>query len=142
MPCRTGSARPRASVGPYSPGPYRPVVSSPYIKSTAVAAALSALDEGRTPERPVFREAVRALLAILAERAPGRSVEVRVPPYGAVQCIPGPRHTRGTPANVVEMEPATWLALATGRLDWADAITEGRVRVSGIRADLAGYLPL
>ncbi|MFG3703168.1 sterol carrier family protein [Micromonospora sp. NPDC047670] len=117
-------------------------MSSPHIKSAAVAAALSALDEGRTPERPVLREAVRALLATLAERAPGRSVEVRVPPYGAVQCIPGPRHTRGTPPNVVEMDPATWLAVATGRLEWAEAITQGRVQVSGIRADLSAHLPL
>ncbi|MEU2660960.1 sterol carrier family protein [Micromonospora sp. NPDC007220] len=117
-------------------------MSSPHTKSAAVAAALSALDEGRTPERPVLREAVRALLTVLAERAPGRSVEVRVPPYGAVQCVPGPRHTRGTPANVVEMEPETWLAVATGRLDWAEAITQGRVRVSGIRADLSAHLPL
>ncbi|MFC4149073.1 sterol carrier family protein [Micromonospora mangrovi] len=117
-------------------------MSSPHIKSAAVAAALSALDEGRTPERPVFREAVRTLLTVLAERAPGRSVEVRVPPYGAVQCVAGPRHTRGTPPNVVETDPATWLALATGRLEWATAVTEGRVRVSGNRADLSGYLPL
>ncbi|MEH1056997.1 sterol carrier family protein [Micromonospora sp. CPCC 206171] len=117
-------------------------MSSPHIKSAAVAAALSALDEGRTPERPVYREAVRALLTALAERAPGRSVEVRVPPYGAVQCLPGPRHTRGTPPNVVEMDPATWLALATGRLSWAEAVTEGRVQVSGNRADLSAQLPL
>ncbi|MEU8296028.1 sterol carrier family protein [Micromonospora sp. NPDC048909] len=117
-------------------------MSSPHIKSAAVAAALSALDEGRTPERPVLREAVRTLLVVLAERAPGRSVEVRVPPYGAVQCVPGPRHTRGTPPNVVEMDPATWLAVATGRLDWAEAVTEGRVRVSGPRGDLSAHLPL
>ncbi|ATO17936.1 sterol carrier family protein [Micromonospora sp. WMMA1998] len=107
-----------------------------------MSAALTALDEGRTPERPVLREAVRTLLAALAERAPGRSVEVRVPPYGAVQCVTGPRHTRGTPPNVVEMDPATWLAVATGRLGWAEAVTEGRVRVSGIRADLSAYLPI
>ncbi|MEU2612314.1 sterol carrier family protein [Micromonospora sp. NPDC007271] len=107
-----------------------------------MAAALTALDEGRTPERPVFREAVRALLVVLAERAPGRSVEVRVPPYGAVQCVAGPRHTRGTPPNVVEMDPTTWLALATGRLGWAEAVTQGRVRVSGVRADLSPHLPL
>ncbi|MEU3452631.1 sterol carrier family protein [Micromonospora sp. NPDC006766] len=117
-------------------------MSSPRPKSAAVTAALTALDEGRTPERPVFREAVRTLLAALAERAPGRSVEVRVPPYGAVQCVSGPRHTRGTPPNVVEMDPATWLALATGRLGWAEAVTEGRVRVSGVRADLSAHLPL
>ncbi|MFG1675163.1 sterol carrier family protein [Micromonospora sp. NPDC049282] len=105
-------------------------------------AALTALDEGRTPERPVLREAVRTLLAALTARAPGRSVEVRVPPYGAVQCVTGPRHTRGTPPNVVEMDPATWLAVATGRLGWAEAVTEGRVRVSGNRADLSAYLPI
>ncbi|MBM0237321.1 hypothetical protein JNW88_09405 [Micromonospora sp. ATA32] len=142
MPCLTGSARPRASVGRGALASYRPVVSSPHIKSAAVAAALTALDEGRTPERPVLREAVRTLLAVLAERAPGRSVEVRVPPYGAVQCVPGPRHTRGTPPNVVEMDPATWLAVATGRLGWAEAVTQGRVRVSGVRADLSDHLPL
>ncbi|GAA4566139.1 sterol carrier family protein [Micromonospora coerulea] len=117
-------------------------MSSPHIKSAAVTAALTALDEGRTPERPVYREAVRTLLAVLAERAPGRSVEVRVPPYGAVQCVAGPRHTRGTPPNVVETDPATWLALATGRLGWAEAVTEGRVRTSGIRADISAHLPL
>ncbi|MEU0152816.1 sterol carrier family protein [Micromonospora fulviviridis] len=117
-------------------------MSSPHTYSAAVAVTLTALDEGRTPDRPVFREAVRTLLAVLAERAPGRSVEVRVPPYGAVQCVAGPRHTRGTPPNVVEMDPATWLALATGRLGWAEAVTEGRVRVSGVRADLSEYLPL
>ncbi|MFI7519223.1 sterol carrier family protein [Micromonospora globbae] len=117
-------------------------MSSPHIKSAAVATALSALDEGRVPERPVLREAVRTLLAALAERAPGRSVEVRVPPYGAIQCLPGPRHTRGTPPNVVEVDPETWLRVATGRLEWADAVTEGRVQVSGVRADLSAHLPL
>ncbi|WP_329017376.1 sterol carrier family protein [Micromonospora rifamycinica] len=117
-------------------------MSSPHIKSAVVLAALTALDEGRTPERAVYREAVRALLAALADRSPGRSVEVRVPPYGAVQCLPGPRHTRGTPPNVVEMGPATWLALATGRLSWAEAVTDGRVQVSGNRADLSDHLPL
>jgi hypothetical protein len=142
MPCLTGSARPRASVRCSTCGSYRPVVSSPHSKSAAVVAALSALDEGRTPERPVFREAVRSLLAVLAERAPGRSVEVRVPPYGAIQCVPGPRHTRGTPPNVVEMSPQTWVELATGRLVWADAVADGRVQVSGVRADISAYLPL
>nr|WP_091252110.1 sterol carrier family protein [Micromonospora matsumotoense] len=117
-------------------------MSSPHIKSAVVLAAMTALDEGRTPERPVYREAVRTLLTVLAERAPGRSVEVRVPPYGAVQCVPGPRHTRGTPPNVVEMAADTWLALATGRLSWAQAVTDGRVQVSGNRADLSAHLPL
>ncbi|MFF5176856.1 sterol carrier family protein [Micromonospora sp. NPDC000316] len=117
-------------------------MSSPHSKSAAVAAALSALDEGRTAERPVLREAVRSLLAVLAERAPGRSVEVRVPPYGAIQCVPGPRHTRGNPPNVVEMSPVTWLELASGRIGWDEAVTDGRVQVSGIRADISTYLPL
>lgn len=105
-------------------------------------AALSAFDEGRIPDRPVLRAAVRALLTVLAERVPGRSVEVRVPPYGAVQCVSGPRHTRGTPANVVETDPETWLRVATGRVSWVEAVATGRVRVSGVRADLAPYLPL
>lgn len=142
MPCLTGSSLPRAGHERDGAESYRPVVSSPHSKSAAVAAALTALDEGRAPERPVFREAVRTLLATLAERAPGRSVEVRVPPYGAVQCVAGPRHTRGTPPNVVEMDPTTWLELATGRLRWVEAVAEGRVRVSGVRADLSAHLPL
>lgn len=86
--------------------------------------------------------AVRYSLEELAARAPGRSVEVRVPPYGAVQCIEGPRHTRGTPTNVVETDPATWLALVTGALGWATARERGAVRASGSRADLSGHLPL
>jgi hypothetical protein len=89
-----------------------------------------------------MRDAVRALLGALADLAPGRSVEVRVPPYGAIQCVPGPRHTRGTPPNVIETDPRTWIDLATGRSAWADAVQSGRVRASGNRADLAPYLPL
>ena len=88
------------------------------------------------------RDAVRFLLEELAAQAPGRSVEVRVPPHGAVQCIPGPRHTRGTPPNVVETDPMTWVALATGGISWADAMAEGRVHASGERADLSGFLPV
>lgn len=90
----------------------------------------------------VVRTAVRFTLEELAASSPGRSVEVRVPPAGAVQAIEGPRHTRGTPPNVVETDPATWLALATGRLSWAEATASGRVRASGARADLAPVLPV
>jgi hypothetical protein len=108
----------------------------------AVPAALAELDAGREPTRPLLRDATRVLLAALVELAPGRSVEVRVPPYGAVQCVAGPRHTRGTPPNVVETDPLTWLLLAAGRLPWAEAVADGRVRASGVRADLAAYLPL
>lgn len=86
--------------------------------------------------------AVRYLLEELAEIAPGNSVEVRVPPLGATQCIEGPRHTRGTPPNVVEMAPETWFDLATGRLAWADAISSGSVSASGVRATLEEVLPL
>lgn len=81
-------------------------------------------------------------LAVLEDRAPGHSVEVRVPPYAAVQVIPGVRHTRGTPPAVVEMDAATWIALATGELAWTDAESSGRVRASGERADLSPHLPL
>lgn len=81
-------------------------------------------------------------LAVLVERAPGRSVEVRIPPYAAVQAVPGVRHSRGTPPAVVETDAATWLDLATGALTWADAVAKGRVIASGERADLTPYLPL
>ncbi|WP_375401054.1 sterol carrier family protein [uncultured Amnibacterium sp.] len=93
-------------------------------------------------ERSVLANAVRYLLQRLAERSEGNTVEVRVPPFGAVQCIRGPRHTRGTPPNVVEMDAPTWLALATGATPWADAVAAGRISASGTRADLSGHLPV
>lgn len=93
-------------------------------------------------DRSTLAMAVRYTLQLLAEQAPGGTVEVRVPPHGAVQCIEGPKHTRGTPPNVVETDAATWLALATGDLSWADARTSGRVHASGQRADLADVLPV
>lgn len=92
--------------------------------------------------RTVLATAVRYTLEELASVAPGRSVEVRVPPFAAVQCVEGPRHTRGTPTNVVETDPQTWLGLATGRLAWVDAEASGALRASGQRADLAAYLPV
>lgn len=88
------------------------------------------------------KEQVKRHLAALKTRAPGRSVEVRVPPYAAVQVIGGGTHTRGTPRAVVETDPETWIALATGELTWTDAVASGRVRASGERADLSPYLPL
>ena len=93
-------------------------------------------------DRAVTATAVRFLLQRLAERSLGNSVEVRVPPFGAVQCIAGPRHTRGTPPNVVEMDAPVWVALATGQRDWADAVQAGAVRASGSRADLTGHIPV
>ncbi len=86
--------------------------------------------------------AVRFTLEELADVAPGHAVEVRIPPAGAVQCVEGPRHTRGTPPNVVETDPQTWLELASGTLTWSDATAQGRIRASGDRADLTGLLPL
>jgi Bacterial SCP ortholog len=103
---------------------------------------LASLAEGESPQRPALREAVRALLADLAAAAPGRSVEVRVPPFGAIQCVEGPRHTRGTPSNVVEMDPVTFVELAAGRLSWAGALKDGRIRASGVRADISYLFPI
>lgn len=93
-------------------------------------------------DRQTVATAVRFLLEELAELAPGNSVEVRVPPFGATQCVAGPRHTRGTPPNVIEMNPQTWIALATGGLDWSAALADSRVAASGTRANLDGLLPL
>jgi Bacterial SCP ortholog len=93
-------------------------------------------------DRPTIGTAVRFTLEQLAELAPGGTVEVRVPPYAVVQCVAGPRHTRGTPPNVVETDPVTWLELATGALAWADAVQAGRVLASGNRADLSDWLPV
>jgi hypothetical protein len=107
---------------------------------TGGPAVRAALDGGA--DRNTTAAAVRYLLQLLAERAPGNTVEVRVPPYGAVQCIPGPRHTRGTPPNVIETDAATFLALASGRAEWADALASGSVHASGQRATLDGLLPL
>jgi hypothetical protein len=91
---------------------------------------------------PTPRELVKHYLAELKARAPGRSVEVRVPPYAAVQVIGGGTHTRGTPRAVIETDADTWIALATGALTWTEAVAAGRVRASGERADLSAYLPL
>ena len=107
-----------------------------------VVSVLRALDGDCAPEPDELRDAARYLLALLAARHPGRVLEVRIPPVAAVQCLPGPVHTRGTPPNVVETDPVTWVRLATGRLGWADAVGSGVVHASGPRADLAAYLPL
>ena len=106
-------------------------------------AVLGWLDGGPAPEHAVLRAAVKQSLTALAAAAPGHSVEVRVPPYGAVQCVSGPRHTRGTPPNTVETDARTWLALVTGRAGWAEALRTGRLTASGSRAaEVAALLPL
>jgi hypothetical protein len=106
------------------------------VQAQLMGAGLDSADE------QTLATACRYLLEELAERAPGNSVEVRVPPYGATQCIEGPRHTRGTPPNTVEMNPNTWFALATGSLSWSQALAEAKVLASGTRADLSEVLPL
>ena len=108
------------------------------IPAAVGQAAVRAADR----DRDTTATAVRWLLQVLAETAEGNTVEVRVPPFGAVQAIEGPRHTRGTPPNVIETDAATWLALATGSLSWADAMAQGVIAASGTRADLTAYLPL
>ena len=111
------------------------------IDSTVGRAAVAAWTDGdRT--RSTTATAVRFTLAELAARAPGGSVEVRVPPFGAVQCIDGTTHRRGTPPAVIETDATTWLELATGALTWVDAVASGRVIASGERADLSALLPL
>ena len=118
--------------------------ADPAKTRAAVAAVAPWLRDGSLPEPPrdQLADAVRLTARTLSAVAPGASVEVRVPPFVAVQCIAGPRHTRGTPPNVVETDPRTWLELATGGLKWTDAVAEGRVTASGSRADLAALLPL
>jgi hypothetical protein len=109
-----------------------------------VAAALDRVAAGppEGADRADLRLLTKHFLAILEQRAPGHSVEVRVPPYAAVQVVPGVRHTRGTPPAVVETDAATWIALATGELSWAAALAAARVSASGERTDLTPYLPL
>lgn len=107
------------------------------LEAVRTAAAASA-----RPARTDHATAVRYLLQLLAEKAPGNSVEMRVPPFGAVQVVEGPRHTRGTPPNVVETDPDTWIALATGAEHWRDAAASGRIRASGTRSDISALLPL
>jgi hypothetical protein len=91
---------------------------------------------------PEILQQVKRSLSALTIKAPGRAIEVRVPPYAAVQCGEGPIHTRGTPPNTIEMDAQTWLALASGELSWEQAVASGAVLASGLRADLAQYLPL
>ncbi|GGM16846.1 hypothetical protein GCM10011594_41110 [Nakamurella endophytica] len=110
-------------------------------EASAALAAAAAADLAAVPTAEL-RSWVRTTLHWFAQRHPGRSVEVRVPPVAAVQAIEGPRHTRGTPPNVVEMTPQVWLSLVSGRQTWAAAVAAGSVRASGTRADLSAQLPL
>lgn len=98
---------------------------------------------GPAPDRDGLAAAVRLTARTLGAVAPGHSVEVRIPPFAAVQCIAGPRHTRGTPPNVVETDPRTWLLLVTGMVSLSDAQRSGALRFSGSRAgEIGHWLPL
>ncbi|MGH3385349.1 MAG: sterol carrier family protein [Nocardioidaceae bacterium] len=110
--------------------------------SVEVAGWLRALSVTEPPPGDALRGLTKHFLAVLASRAPGKSVEVRVPPYAAIQCIEGARHTRGTPPATVETDPSTWIRLATGELSWRQAVDDGRLRASGERSDLTPLLPL
>ncbi len=108
---------------------------------TVVGPALARFREGAA-DAGDLRLLTKHLLALLVDKAPGGAVEVRVPPYAVAQCVEGTRHTRGTPPAVVETDPATWIALAAGDLDWHDAEDAGRLTASGERSDLSPLLPL
>jgi hypothetical protein len=117
-------------------------ISAEELRSVLAPTAAWLAGEAEQPPRAVLGAAVKTSARWLAQQVPGRSVELRVPPFVAVQCVPGPRHTRGTPPNVVETDAATWLRLATGALSWAEAVGAGKVSASGNRADLSDHLPL
>lgn len=119
--------------------------ADPAATRAAVAALQGWLRDASQPApgRSALADAVRLTARTLAQSAPGASVEVRVPPFVAVQCVAGTRHTRGTPPNVVEADPRTWLLLATGLVGFAEAVRTGRVDASGARAsDIARWLPI
>jgi Bacterial SCP ortholog len=124
-----------------APSTTSPALADPSTAELVELVALG-LQRGLAPDRVALRLTVRVLADTLATAHPGRSVEVRIPPFAAVQCIPGPRHTRGTPPNVVETDPATFVALACGFESWDAAVRDGRVHASGERADLRAFLPL
>jgi hypothetical protein len=117
-------------------------ISADELRGVLAPAAGWLAGEAEQPPRAVLSAAVKTSARWLAQQVPGRSVELRVPPFVAVQCVPGPRHTRGTPPNVVETDAATWLRLASGAVSWAEAVADGKVSASGNRADLSPHLPL
>jgi uncharacterized protein (TIGR03083 family) len=131
-------------------GPRGPVTALDFARTRTLDLVVHCDDASRSrPDgppvelrRPALASAVRIAATILTQQAPGRSVEVRVPPFAAVQAVAGPRHTRGTPPNTVETDALTWLRLATGRLAFAEALADGRVQATGSRGDLSAFLPL
>jgi hypothetical protein len=126
------------------PNRYRSPVARRLTPATPdeVAAWLERLGSADGPDPHVLRNLTKHFLALLAQRAPGNSVEVRVPPYAAVQCVAGTRHTRGTPPAIVETDAVTWIRLATGDQAWDEAVADGSLTHSGERSDLSPMLPL
>jgi uncharacterized protein (TIGR03083 family) len=145
-----GASAPTLSGGTVLDGPRGPITAADWFRTRLLDIVVHCDDLSRSfPDRdpvrlarPALADAVRLLASMLATRYRGGSVEVRIPPFVAVQCIAGPRHTRGTPPNVVETDAVTFLRLATGRLGWAQARASALVRASGLRADLSEQLPL
>lgn len=119
-----------------------PIRASAMLRTRVNELVVHSGDAGVALDRRALRVSARMLADVLAERNPGRSVEVRVPPYAAVQIGDGPTHTRGTPPNVVECAPAAFVAVATGRRTWADVLAAGEITASGSRATLEPYVPL
>lgn len=117
-------------------------MSKPRISATLGRQAVTEVLSGSSADKEQLALAVRYLLQVMAQDHPGKSVELRVPPYGAVQCVEGPDHTRGTPANVVEMSAENWVRLATGELQWSELVAAGAISASGTRSDLSSQLPL
>jgi hypothetical protein len=122
--------------------PARLKPADPLEAAAARARMAAAIEAGEEPARADLKLLTKHYLALLEGRAPGKSVEVRVPPYAAIQCIEGVRHTRGTPPAVIETDAGTWIALASGELQWAEAEAGHLLRASGERTDLSRYLPL
>lgn len=124
------------------PAPTLPTMARTVTREQLAAALAALAAAGPDPDRATTAEAVRASLRWLAQCNPGKAVEIRVPPYAAVQAVGGLSHTRGTPPNVVETDPGTWIGLVTGGTTWNDALADGRITASGTRADLSCLLPL
>ncbi len=122
--------------------PGGPMLLTEFLRTRAVEAVVHGLDLGVEPLRPALKVVTRLFAELFVHRVPGHTVELRVPPFAAVQVVEGPRHTRGTPPNVVEAGPVAFVLLCAGRLAWGDAVADGRISASGERADLSGYLPL
>lgn len=122
--------------------PYAGPLTAAALGEACLYGVLAAMDAELEPQPEALRGATIYTLGLLEALAPGRAVEVRVPPFGAVQCVAGPRHTRGTPPNVVETDALTWMMLAAGRTGWRLAVANGLVTASGPRADLSDYLPV